>query len=120
MALEVITISCNHRDESKYQCTNQDYFCIMIASSLVFFLVLQTDPLDNRLAVEQPENSFTQQDEKASTSDHECLICKDNKRIYAMVPCGHLIACASCKLLLGTNPCPLCNKAHRKWLRIFY
>lgn len=67
--------------------------------------------------------SITQQtnvDEKASKHDEECLICKDNKRIYTLIACGHVVACGDCKEQLKQSPCPLCNKQNSGWLRVYY
>jgi hypothetical protein len=59
------------------------------------------------------------QDEEALTSESECLVCRENKRIYVMISCGHLIACASCKLSIESRPCIICNGVNTGWLRVF-
>lgn len=38
-----------------------------------------------------------------------CRLCYVNPSEYAMIPCGHLIYCGSCKLKYTSKQCPLCN-----------
>lgn len=78
----------------------------------------ERQPIPVPQPVQQPQ-TFPE-DEKASIPSEECLICKENKRIYTALACGHLIACASCKHRIETSRCPLCNKANTGWLRTFY
>ncbi len=48
-----------------------------------------------------------------------CIICKQNKKIYAVVPCGHLIFCESCREKYKSDECPICRSSIEKTLKIF-
>ncbi|XP_050072296.1 uncharacterized protein LOC126560379 [Anopheles maculipalpis] len=50
-----------------------------------------------------------------------CIICEDNERTVAFVPCGHLCACKACaRSLCYYNPvCPLCRKFIERKLEIY-
>ena len=48
---------------------------------------------------------------------HKCAICLENSSHYAIVPCGHQVACHEC--LLKCNRCPMCNGKILALLRIF-
>lgn len=57
-------------------------------------------------------------DEVAATQEEECCVCKENRRIYAAVPCGHLLLCNVC-FKETPSQCYLCNKEVEKLCRIF-
>lgn len=79
---------------------------------------LEQQPVHVQQPVQLPR--IFPKDEKASIPLEECLICIENKRIYTALPCGHLIACASCKQQIETRRCPMCNAENKGWLRTFY
>jgi len=114
-------------------CSDRDMSFIWIISMLVFIVftafseserarahaqALAQQPIHVPQPIQLPR-TFPE-DEKASIPSEECLICKENKRIYTALACGHLIACASCKQQIETRRCPLCNKTNAGWLRTFY
>jgi hypothetical protein len=38
-----------------------------------------------------------------------CIVCRDNTRTHALVPCGHKVLCEDCVNLLIDKRCPLCR-----------
>lgn len=55
-------------------------------------------------------------------SDNECILCLENERIIAFVPCGHYISCQICSdIIMSTShkTCPLCNAEITYTLRVF-
>uniref|UniRef100_A0A182SV09 RING-type domain-containing protein n=1 Tax=Anopheles maculatus TaxID=74869 RepID=A0A182SV09_9DIPT len=50
-----------------------------------------------------------------------CILCEDNERTVAFIPCGHLCACKACaRALCHYNPvCPLCRKFIERKLEIY-
>ena len=50
----------------------------------------------------------------------QCVICLDDVKSHACVPCGHLCMCANCAADERKNrTCPLCRKAVREMMRVF-
>lgn len=49
--------------------------------------------------------------------DKLCVVCLDNKKQYAIVPCGHLCVCQPCSQQLVF--CPICRLEKEDALRIF-
>jgi hypothetical protein len=49
--------------------------------------------------------------------DSLCIICYDNPKEYAIVPCGHLCVCDTCVKQL--SHCPICRVPKQNVLRIF-
>uniref|UniRef100_A0A182QKG6 RING-type domain-containing protein n=1 Tax=Anopheles farauti TaxID=69004 RepID=A0A182QKG6_9DIPT len=56
-----------------------------------------------------------------STTIGSCIICEDNDRAVAFVPCGHLCVCKTCAAhIIYNNPvCPLCRTYIEKKLQIY-
>jgi hypothetical protein len=52
-----------------------------------------------------------------STSGGLCVICISEKSCYAMVPCGHLLMCDSCKL--EPVKCYICQRLVHKMIKIY-
>jgi len=116
-------------------CTNRRYwehffvfeFYILVITALFWLqqrLVIETRLLQNvQPLVEedvQPERPPRPSiDEKATSTNEQCVICLENKRIYAL-DCGHLISCAACRDALGERACPFCRAPNTGWRRIFY
>lgn len=46
-----------------------------------------------------------------------CVICRDNARTHALVPCGHKVLCEECINKLINNRCPLCNTEYTLAIR---
>lgn len=48
-----------------------------------------------------------------SDEDNSCVICLDQERTHAAVPCGHLRFCGDCVLIMKIHdrnpPCPMCR-----------
>ena len=47
----------------------------------------------------------------------ECLVCMDCDATHALVPCGHIVACAAC--IGALRECPLCRASVDSTLKIF-
>ena len=41
--------------------------------------------------------------------DTVCVVCRDNTRTHALVPCGHKVLCEECVNQLLDKRCPLSN-----------
>eukprot|EP00980_Cylindrotheca_fusiformis_P019543 scaffold6774_cov91-Cylindrotheca_fusiformis.AAC.6 len=60
-----------------------------------------------------------------STNDRGCcIICMDNEKSHAVVPCGHLVFCDDCAVQAASAPsnrsmCPICRKEVVMVIRIF-
>lgn len=67
------------------------------------------------------------QDVVAGFADSECVVCRSNRRVMAMVPCGHVASCARCALALRDaarasgrqQRCPLCEADVHACMRVF-
>jgi DNA repair exonuclease SbcCD ATPase subunit len=54
--------------------------------------------------------------------DDPCVVCQENPKTHALVPCGHQCLCAKCakKVVMGTQGhCPLCRRRCASFIRIF-
>ncbi|CAI6360400.1 unnamed protein product [Macrosiphum euphorbiae] len=51
--------------------------------------------------------------------DSVCVVCRDNTRTHALVPCGHKVLCEECVNQLLYKRCPLCNTVFRFSIRIW-
>jgi len=70
---------------------------------------------------EQKENPVPSMPETStmpfSDDDKSCIICLENERCVALIPCGHLALCKNC---CGTQTkCPVCRTPIRDVLRTF-
>ncbi len=52
-----------------------------------------------------------------STSGGLCVLCISEKSCYAMVPCGHLLMCDSCKI--EPVKCYICKRLVHKIIKIY-
>jgi len=61
--------------------------------------------------------------EKEELSENQdCVYCLDNKKEYALVPCGHKCLCNICKEIYEINnikECPLCKQNFNQIIKIF-
>ncbi|XP_019851374.1 PREDICTED: E3 ubiquitin-protein ligase XIAP-like isoform X2 [Amphimedon queenslandica] len=66
---------------------------------------------------QSPISSLNQELADSTLEDNVCVVCLDNRKQYAIVPCGHLCVCYDCseQLLL----CPICRVRKEDALRIF-
>jgi len=51
------------------------------------------------------------------TEDNLCVVCKDEKKTIALMPCGHMCICEVCSNKI--YKCPLCRKVVKEKARIF-
>jgi len=49
---------------------------------------------------------------------NECIICQENERVIAFVPCGHKSVCEKCSLFLTI--CPICRSHFDAKYRIYH
>merc|ERR1712107_551472 len=51
----------------------------------------------------------------------ECCVCMDRGKSHALVPCGHLCACAECAVQLVKKklPCPVCRGSIERSVQIY-
>lgn len=68
-----------------------------------------------KINVKQKETGTTPDYEP---DDFECLICCDDERSFACIPCGHLTMCAGCEKKMYT--CPVCRAVIEKTIKIFF
>lgn len=55
-------------------------------------------------------------------SDRVCVICQDQQKTHAFIPCGHFCVCEPCVkrcLARSRRVCPICRKPARRSQRIF-
>eukprot|EP00929_Paragymnodinium_shiwhaense_P096967 TRINITY_DN58742_c0_g1_i1.p1 TRINITY_DN58742_c0_g1~~TRINITY_DN58742_c0_g1_i1.p1 ORF type:complete len:957 (-),score=226.41 TRINITY_DN58742_c0_g1_i1:67-2850(-) len=61
---------------------------------------------------------------EGSPADRCCVVCLDQEKTHAFVPCGHLCVCRSCAdTLVAQRPhslCPVCRQVIQKELQIFF
>lgn len=71
----------------------------------------------------EPERKDVVPDEvkKEQPKELECVMCYENPRTHAFVPCGHKCACYECgdKIMQSTKKCPMCNTAASMQMKIF-
>ena len=48
----------------------------------------------------------------------DCVVCLDNERTYAIVPCGHLCVCGGC--VGRVKECPICRGRIQSILKIYF
>ncbi|KAL3824495.1 hypothetical protein ACJIZ3_020524 [Penstemon smallii] len=66
----------------------------------------------------------TEDDEEPEDVPNEelCVVCLIRRRRCAFVPCGHLVCCQRCALLVEREAlpkCPLCRQSVQRWVRIY-
>lgn len=49
----------------------------------------------------------------------ECIVCLSERASHAVVPCGHMIACASCAGQVRLEQCPLCRGVVAQLMRVY-
>jgi hypothetical protein len=55
--------------------------------------------------------------------DETCVVCMDEKKTHAAVPCGHLLVCTNCAdqlLIHNNNDCPTCRTPVQQYMKIFF
>lgn len=69
-----------------------------------------------------PTSSKTGQKLAEDHEDKACVICLDQPRMVACVPCGHLAFCVKCAASAkrGEKTCPVCRRSNVKLCRIFF
>jgi hypothetical protein len=48
-----------------------------------------------------------------------CIICYENPRNTALIPCGHAMLCYQCALKSRSKGCPICRKRIREVMKIY-
>jgi len=93
---------------------------VLIASLVASFNDPRMDKIDKEIVdtletVSAFKTRFT--DNKRPTS--KCVVCLNGVAHYALVPCGHKIACTECIDKLIDKPCPTCRMVADGSIRIF-
>jgi hypothetical protein len=65
-----------------------------------------------------PPSAPVAQGENDQSEDGKCVICIDQGAIYAVVPCGHLCVCESCKGNV-INKCPVCRGNAQMVMKVY-
>jgi len=60
-----------------------------------------------------PPHGYTE----TASDDKSCIICLENERCVALIPCGHLCLCRQC--CGSQTKCPICRTPIREFLRTF-
>ena len=66
-------------------------------------------------------NANSNQEQKQSDtneSNKECRICLDKASCFALVPCGHIVACEDCEKKLPKD-CPICRNEFTGTLKVY-
>jgi chromosome segregation ATPase len=52
----------------------------------------------------------------------ECLVCKESRKEYTFLPCGHMCVCEGCAASIQgqDRKCPLCRGVSTSIMKIFY
>jgi len=66
----------------------------------------------------QKEEPKVDEKKEEAVDPSECVVCMDAKRNVVNVPCGHIVCCMDCGILL--KQCPMCRTAIRDVLKVFY
>jgi serine/threonine protein kinase len=56
--------------------------------------------------------------QQAAADRNDCVVCADEQRSTALVPCGHVCCCADCAADL--HECPICRQAVRERVKLFH
>ena len=56
---------------------------------------------------------------QAAMRGNECVVCMDDARTHAFVPCGHKAVCKACSESLRTTLCPMCREPFSSVWRIY-
>lgn len=57
---------------------------------------------------------------KGSDLDTDCIICYEKKIDTLLAPCGHLVVCHDCALLLKDKQCPICRATINQIFRAYF
>ncbi|XP_050431154.1 uncharacterized protein LOC126839788 [Adelges cooleyi] len=78
------------------------------------------EDFDNEIVVPFVRVPFVNDGQLSSnTEDTRCVVCGDNPRTHALIPCGHKVLCFDCVARLEHNRCPICNSVFDSFLRIW-
>ncbi|CCA61364.1 hypothetical protein AV955_gp007 [Diadromus pulchellus ascovirus 4a] len=71
----------------------------------------------------RPKCIFSKKDvvEKAAVNRNmECVICLDETKNVAYLPCGHVATCLSCSIKQIDRKCPLCSSQYVSKFRVYF
>jgi hypothetical protein len=57
---------------------------------------------------------------KGSEFDTDCIICYEKKIDTLLAPCGHLVVCHDCALLLKDKQCPICRATINQIFKAYF
>ena len=58
----------------------------------------------------------------ASIDEASCVVCLDEPKTHALVPCGHVCACEGCakdKIMATDGLCPMCRTQSAQILQVY-
>lgn len=65
------------------------------------------------------QEHFEGEDQPTEDQAQACVVCLDNRKCVAMMPCGHVCLCIECANEYRSKNCPLCRQTVKKLNRIF-
>jgi hypothetical protein len=67
----------------------------------------------------RPQQKFIHLSEAQNSESIKCIVCWDEERTHACVPCGHYVLCRDCACDLLHKQCPICRKNVDQIIKIF-
>lgn len=114
--LEII----KHCLEEQFRKNHDDFPSDYDLTIACMILKKQTDILEGKLGhIVKLSKSSTDKNsmEISDNNADDCLICLEEKRQLACLPCGHLCVCVSCGYAL--QGCPICREKIQSFVRIY-
>jgi hypothetical protein len=118
-----------HEDKiPEFKSTASDVFLIAAVGLLTFVVVAALCTAVDEPIRSNPERSRPKEHKKRTVQDEKadpdsindgCVICVENKRIYAAVPCGHTLCCNACQAKIANGKCPFCRAKIERLFRYY-
>lgn len=67
----------------------------------------------------RPQQRFVPLSEAQNSESTKCIVCWDEERTHACVPCGHYVLCSDCAYDFSHKQCPICRKNVDQIIKIF-
>jgi len=69
----------------------------------------------------QPASASSNDDPKDGSQIGECIVCLQNPKTHAFVPCGHLCVCQGCvHPTMLKRKCPICRQRATQAIKVFF
>ena len=86
---------------------------------------------EDGLGIEEPDSVGAEPEERMSSNDQDdeeeedtdvpeilfCVVCMDAQKKTLFQPCGHLVCCESCAVMV--DACPMCRKPIEGRIEVF-